>query len=59
VELGLRFAISHPAISTVLVGYSTLEHLELAAAAINKGPLEPAALQHLMALQNGFSGEAR
>jgi L-galactose dehydrogenase/L-glyceraldehyde 3-phosphate reductase len=59
VELGLRFAISHPAIGTVLVGYSTLEHLELAAAAINKGPLAPAALQHLTALQNSFADEAR
>jgi aryl-alcohol dehydrogenase-like predicted oxidoreductase len=59
VDLALRFAISHPAIGTVLVGYSTLEHLELAAAAINKGPLAPAALQHVTALQNSFSGEAR
>jgi L-galactose dehydrogenase/L-glyceraldehyde 3-phosphate reductase len=59
VELALRFAISHPSIGTVLVGYSTLEHLELAAAAINKGPLAPTALQHLTMLQNSFSGEAR
>ena len=39
-ELGMRFVISNPHVSTMLIGYSTLEHLEQAAAAVNKGPLK-------------------
>src|SRR6185369_10231216 len=39
VEFAQRFVISHPAVSTMLVGYSTLDQLEAAAAATNKGPL--------------------
>jgi L-galactose dehydrogenase/L-glyceraldehyde 3-phosphate reductase len=59
VEAAIRYVIAHPAVSTALVGYSTLEQLEYAAAAANKGPLPPAALDRLTALQNGFAGEAR
>jgi aryl-alcohol dehydrogenase-like predicted oxidoreductase len=59
VEAAIRYVIAHPAVSTALVGYSTLEQLETAAAAANKGPLTPAALTQLSDLQNGFVGEAR
>jgi aryl-alcohol dehydrogenase-like predicted oxidoreductase len=59
VEAAIRYVIAHPAVSTALVGYSTLEQLETAAAAANKGPLTPAALAQLSALQNNFVGEAR
>ena len=38
-ELAQRFVIAHPAVSTMLVGYSTLDQLEQAAAAVEKGPL--------------------
>jgi aryl-alcohol dehydrogenase-like predicted oxidoreductase len=44
IELAERFVISHPAVSTMLVGYSTLDHLETAVAAVNKGPLPDVAL---------------
>jgi aryl-alcohol dehydrogenase-like predicted oxidoreductase len=44
VEASLRFALSPDAMSTVLLGYSSLEHLEYAAAAVAKGPLPRAAL---------------
>jgi aryl-alcohol dehydrogenase-like predicted oxidoreductase len=37
--LGKRFVISHPAVSTMLIGYSTLEHLDEAIAAVNRGSL--------------------
>jgi aryl-alcohol dehydrogenase-like predicted oxidoreductase len=59
VEAAIRYVIAHPAVSTALVGYSTLDQLEYAAAAANKGPLAPAALDRLAALQNGFVGEPR
>jgi aryl-alcohol dehydrogenase-like predicted oxidoreductase len=47
VEAALRFPLGSPAVSTVLLGYSTLEHLEYAAAAVAKGPLPPAAMEAL------------
>ncbi|MBS0224266.1 MAG: aldo/keto reductase [Proteobacteria bacterium] len=46
-ELALRFVIAHPAVTTMLVGYSTLDQLEQAAAAVNKGPLSEEALLRL------------
>ncbi len=59
IEAALRFVIAHQAVSTALVGLSTLEHLEIAAAAVEKGPLPEAALGQAAALQAGFVGEAR
>ncbi|WP_089942779.1 aldo/keto reductase [Candidatus Entotheonella palauensis] len=47
VEAALRFPLSASAVSTVLLGYSTLEHLEFAAESIAKGPLSPDALSQL------------
>jgi aryl-alcohol dehydrogenase-like predicted oxidoreductase len=47
VEASLRFAIGHPHVSTVLLGYSSLEHLEYAAAAVAKGPLPAPTLARL------------
>jgi aryl-alcohol dehydrogenase-like predicted oxidoreductase len=46
-ELAERFVISHPAVSTMLIGYSTLDHLEAAIAAVNKGPLPDQALKRI------------
>jgi len=59
IEAGLRFVIAQPALTTVLVGTSTLEQFEHAAAAIARGPLPRAALDRLAALQAGFAGEPR
>jgi L-galactose dehydrogenase/L-glyceraldehyde 3-phosphate reductase len=59
IELGVRFVISHQAVSTALVGCSTLEHLEYAAAAANKGPLPREALDRIAAAQKSYVGEAR
>ncbi len=50
VEASLRFPLSNPAVSTVLLGYSSLEHLETAAAAVAKGPLPARALDRLTAV---------
>jgi aryl-alcohol dehydrogenase-like predicted oxidoreductase len=47
VEAALRFPLATSAVSTVLLGYSSQEHLEFAASAIGKGPLPPAALARL------------
>ncbi len=48
-ELAERFVIAHPAVSTMLIGYSTLGHLDSAIAAVNKGPLPEAALKRVTA----------
>jgi aryl-alcohol dehydrogenase-like predicted oxidoreductase len=47
VEAALRFPLGADAVSTVLLGYSSQEHLEYAAASMAKGPLPPAALAEL------------
>ena len=59
VEASLRFVIANEAVTTVLIGTATLEQLETAAAAIEKGPLSKEALARAAALQSGFAGEAR
>jgi len=55
IEASIRLAVGSDAVSTVLVGYSSLEHLEAAAAAVNRGPLPPAALERLAALWSGLA----
>jgi aryl-alcohol dehydrogenase-like predicted oxidoreductase len=50
VEAALRFPLGNPAVSTVLLGYSSLDHLELAAGAMAKGPLPPPAIARLQSL---------
>lgn len=46
-ELAQRFVIANPAVTTMLVGYSTLDQLEQAIAAVGKGPLPQEALKRL------------
>ena len=48
-ELAERFVISHPGVSTMLIGYSTLQHLDEAIAAVNKGPLPEKVLKKIAA----------
>ncbi len=50
IEAALRFAIASDALTTVLVGTSTIDQLETAVASINRGPLPRAALDRLPAL---------
>jgi aryl-alcohol dehydrogenase-like predicted oxidoreductase len=58
-EAATRFALSQPAIGTILVGIATPEQFEEALKAVSKGPLPAAALDRLSALQQDFTGEAR
>jgi aryl-alcohol dehydrogenase-like predicted oxidoreductase len=58
-EAAIRFAITHKAMGTILVGMATPTEFEQALAAINKGPLPQPALDTLTTLQRGFAGEAR
>jgi L-galactose dehydrogenase/L-glyceraldehyde 3-phosphate reductase len=58
-EAATRFAFGHPAIRTILVGMASPQQFEDALAAVQKGPLPPAALEHLSTLRQGFAGEPR
>ncbi|HUN40773.1 MAG TPA: aldo/keto reductase [Acetobacteraceae bacterium] len=58
-EAAIRFASSHQAMGTILVGMATPEQFELSLAAVLKGPLPQAALDRLGELQRGFAGEVR
>jgi aryl-alcohol dehydrogenase-like predicted oxidoreductase len=58
-EAAARFALSHPAMGTILVGLATPQQFEDALAAVEKGPLPQAALDRLSTLRQAFSGERR
>ena len=58
-EAATRFALSHPAMGTILVGMATPQQFEDALAAVEKGPLPQAALDRLSTLRQAFSGEPR
>jgi aryl-alcohol dehydrogenase-like predicted oxidoreductase len=49
-EAATRFAISHPAMGTILVGMASPEQFGAALAAVDKGPLSQAALDRIAAL---------
>ena len=53
-EASIRFSLASDAVSTVLVGYSTLEHLERAIAVVERGPLPAPALDLLGGLWAGL-----
>jgi aryl-alcohol dehydrogenase-like predicted oxidoreductase len=58
-EAATRFALSYPAMGTILVGMATPQQFEHALAAVQKGPLPPTALDRLSALLHAFAGEPR
>jgi aryl-alcohol dehydrogenase-like predicted oxidoreductase len=58
-EAATRFAITHTAMGTILVGMATAQQFEDALAAVEKGPLPAAAVERLTTLQQGFAGESR
>jgi L-galactose dehydrogenase/L-glyceraldehyde 3-phosphate reductase len=55
VEAAMRFAWSKPEMSTVLVGYSSLDHLEHAIAAAERGALPAAAMRRLTQAWEAFA----
>ncbi len=58
-EAATRFALSHPAMGTILVGMATPQQFDDSLAAVHKGPLPQAALELLSTLRQAFSGELR
>jgi len=57
VEAALRFPLGSDAVSTVLLGYSTIDQLEYAAASVAKGPLPKAALDRLTTIWKEFAAK--
>ena len=55
VEASLRFALGNAGVSSVLVGYSSLEHLEQAVEFAARGPLPPEAMARLPKVWAGFA----
>lgn len=58
-EAATRFAISHDAIGTILVGLATPQEFQASLDAVLKGPLPQAALDLAFSLRQGFAGEPR
>jgi aryl-alcohol dehydrogenase-like predicted oxidoreductase len=58
-EAATRFALSNPAMGTILVGMATPQQFEDALAAVQNGALPPEALDRLATLQHDFAGEPR
>jgi aryl-alcohol dehydrogenase-like predicted oxidoreductase len=58
-EAATRFALSHPGVGTILVGMASPQEFEEALRAVEKGPLPPATIERLAALQRAFAGEPR
>ncbi|MDP6872819.1 MAG: aldo/keto reductase [Alphaproteobacteria bacterium] len=54
-ELAIRYVISNPALPTTEIGIATLEELQQAAAAVNKGPLPDDGLAQIRTVQAGFA----
>ena len=53
-ELALRYSISHPQMCTTEIGVATLDELQQAVAAVNRGPLASEALEAIKGIQAGF-----
>jgi aryl-alcohol dehydrogenase-like predicted oxidoreductase len=59
VEAAMRFAWSNPRLSTALVGCSSLDHLEQAIRAAERGPLPAAAMRRLQQVWETFPTQGR
>ena len=54
IELAIRYVISNPALPTTEIGIATLDELQQATIAVNKGPLCADALTAIKQVQEGF-----
>ena len=56
-QTAIRYSLMNPGVSGVLVGFSKLEHIDEAVAAVDMGPLSDGVMQKLEALyDSGFGG---
>ncbi|MEM8972886.1 MAG: aldo/keto reductase [Pseudomonadota bacterium] len=59
VDLAIRYVISNPLLTTTEIGIASLEEVQAATAAINRGGLSDNALTELENIRSSFAGEAR
>jgi D-threo-aldose 1-dehydrogenase len=57
-QAAIRFALMNPGVSSVLVGFAELEHIDEAVAAVDMGPLSDSAMQKLDELYRSDFGGA-
>ena len=57
-ELAVRYAVSNPALSTVEIGIATLDQLQQAVDAVEKGPLSTDALADIKEIQTSLASAA-
>lgn len=57
-ELAIRYTISNATLPTVEVGIASIDELQSAAGAVNKGPLHPEALERIRTIQAGLTASA-
>jgi aryl-alcohol dehydrogenase-like predicted oxidoreductase len=53
-EMAIRYVIANPALSTTEIGIATLDELQHAATAVNKGPLSPEVRAKIDQIRAGF-----
>ncbi len=58
-ELAIRYVIANPALTTTEIGIASLDEIQKAAAAVNKGALPAEAMAAVKRLQSGFAGQPR
>jgi aryl-alcohol dehydrogenase-like predicted oxidoreductase len=58
-EAAMRFAVGETGLSTALVGVSTIEQLEAAIEAAERGPLPAEAMAEVERIWNDFAAEAQ
>jgi aryl-alcohol dehydrogenase-like predicted oxidoreductase len=54
-ELAVRYVVSNATLSTTEIGIATLDELQQATSAVNKGPLPESVLAEIMDIQDGFA----
>lgn len=59
VDLAIRYVISNPALTTTEIGIASLEEVQAATSAVNRGPLSDDALEELQSIRSTFAGEER
>ena len=57
-QTAIRFGLTNPGVSAVLVGFSLLEHIDEAVAAVDLGPLPDATMSKLDRLYQSDFGRS-
>ena len=59
IDLAIRYVISNPNLTTTEIGIASLEEVQAAASAVNRGPLPDDVMAELQQIRSTFAGEER